>query len=96
MTIVSDATTWSVTYNRHSDGCNIFMKQATETLMVGSYHYLQISDKARTKHASLFCTYAGKKSLLNIWQTGEMKKLEARCFKIASKFGKNVRKFFPP
>jgi hypothetical protein len=37
MTIVSDTTTWSITYNHHSDDsrdviydCNIFLNQATD------------------------------------------------------------------
>jgi hypothetical protein len=29
VTIISDATTWSITYNRHSDDHNIFKIQAT-------------------------------------------------------------------
>jgi hypothetical protein len=29
MMTVSDTTTWSVTYNCHSDECNIFIIQAT-------------------------------------------------------------------
>jgi hypothetical protein len=30
MTIVSDVTTWSITYNRHSDDHNCFTIQASE------------------------------------------------------------------
>jgi hypothetical protein len=29
MIIISDATTWSITYDRHSDDYNIFIAQAT-------------------------------------------------------------------
>ncbi len=34
MTITSDATTLSITYNHHSEDCNIFMIQATSYFCV--------------------------------------------------------------
>ncbi len=34
MTITSDAATFSITYNHHSEDCNIFMIQATSSFCV--------------------------------------------------------------
>jgi hypothetical protein len=33
LTILSDATTWSGTYNRHSDNHNVFIKLATGVIL---------------------------------------------------------------
>ncbi len=55
MIIISDATTWSITYDRHFDDCNIFIAQATQlyelfTVTLPRVHisfYLQLMTKPK-------------------------------------------------